>query len=103
KDNRDYKKAVDDIIKAIDGTKLDYVQNRSLDYLWNKLLDKGWEKLLEINPVLKGIDLGVSSLDMCFDTSNSASNNLKLAVFYNVDCYMAMGMMNARETYSGYK
>lgn len=100
RDNVDYKKAVDDIIKAIDRTKLNYVRNRSLNYLWNKFFDEGWEKLLDINPVLKAIDLGVSSLDMCFDTSNSASNNLKLAVLYNVDCYMAMGMMKARETYS---
>lgn len=99
-DNVDYKKAVDDIIKAIERTKLNYVRNRSLNYLWNKFLDEGWEKLLDINPVLKAIDLGVSSLDMCFDTTNSASNNLKLAVLYNVDCYMAMGMMKARETYS---
>lgn len=99
-DNVDYKKAVDDIIKAIERTKLTYVRNRSLNYLWNKFLDEGWEKLLDINPVLKAIDLGVSSLDMCFDTTNSASNNLKLAVLYNVDCYMAMGMMKVRETYS---
>lgn len=97
--NQDYKNAVDDIVRILESMDLGYIQNRSLKYLWDQMLNTAWGKLTKVNPILKGIEYGVDGLDMCFDTSQAASNNLKLALLYTIDCYMSMGRINAVQEY----
>ena len=98
--NADYKKAVDDIIKALTATDIHYIQDRSLKYLWNQALDEAWGVLTDANPVLKAIDYGVSGLDVLFDMTNRSSNNLKLALLYTMDCYMSIGMSNTFQSFT---
>lgn len=98
--NYDFINAVNDLVNVLEGTTVQYVQGKSLDYLWEKACDYGWEKLGAVNPVLKMIDLGVTGLDMCFDTTNKASNNLKLVLFYTADCYLQQGMMRAKSQFT---
>lgn len=97
--NTDYKRAVDDIIKVLTDTDIDYVQDRSLKYLWNQILDEAWGILTNANPILKTIEYGVSGLDVMFDMKNSSSNNLKLALLYTIDCYMFLGMTNSTQSF----
>lgn len=97
--NKDYIKAVDDVMKALESTDLKYVQGRSLNYLWDQALNNAWGALTKANPVLSSIEFGISGLDVCFDSTKSASNNLKLVLLYTVDSYMSIGMSNATQTY----
>lgn len=97
--NKDYMKAVDDIVKALESSDLKYVQGRSIDYLWNQVLNEAWGALTNANPGLSAIEFGISGLDICFDSTKSASNNLKLALLYTVDSYMQISMSNATQTY----
>ena len=99
--NQDFIKAADELIDIFQKSTLDYVQGKALDYLWNQGCDFIWDKLCDANPVLKTIGLDVSGLDVCFDTTNSASNNLKLALLYTADCYLKQGMMSAASDYMG--
>lgn len=101
--NGDYKKAVDDVIKAVNASAVQYAAGKGVDFLWDKTLDKAWEKLTAANPALKGIELGVAGLDACFDTSKSAANNLKLALLYTVDCYMSTTLSNASMKFTSNK
>ena len=101
--NGDYKKAVDDVIKAVNASAVQYAAGKGVDFLWDKTLDKAWEKLTAANPALKGIELGVAGLDACFDTSKSAANNLKLALLYTVDCYMSTTLSKASMKFTSNK
>lgn len=94
-----YKNAVNDILNALKSTKIEYIAERSAKYLWNQFLDESWDKLTDINPILKAVELGIAGLDVYFDTTTSASNNLKLALLYTIDCYMRTGMSNATQTF----
>ena len=40
------------------------------------------------NPVLGALNWGMNGLDVCFNSQDRASNNLKLALLYTTDCYM---------------
>ena len=97
--NSDYIKAVDDIVDALNATGLEYVQGESLDYLWDEVLNVAWDLLKDANPFLKPFDLGIATLDLCFDSTKSASNNLKLVLLYTMDSYLSIGSMNATQTY----
>ncbi len=93
--NKDFIKAADELVKTIEGSPLQYAKGKTLDYIWKKGFDFLWGKLCDANPVLKGLDLGLSGLDVMFDSTNMTSNNLKLALLYTLDCYMKQGMMSA--------
>ncbi len=97
--NSDFIKAADELISIIEGSTLQYVQGKSLDYLWEQGCDYAWGKLCDANPILKSIELGVSGLNVCFDSTNAASNNLKLALLYTTDCYLKQGMMSATSNF----
>lgn len=97
--NKNYCKAVDDIVKALESTDLSYVSGRSLNYLLNRIFEDAWDVIVDTNPVLRNLKLGVAGLDACFDTTNAASNNLKLALLYTVDSYMRSGMVKAAKSY----
>ncbi len=101
--NSDFIKAADELINIIEGSTLQYVQGKSLDYLWKQGCDYAWDKLCDANPILKSIELGVSGLNMCFDSTDAASNNLKLALLYTTDCYLKQGMMNAASDFREYR
>lgn len=92
-------KAVDDIIKCLQDLEKEYIWNKSISYSWEKCVDAGWELLYNSNPVLKGIDLGVAGLEVCFNTSNRASNDLKLGMLYTTDNYLKQGMLNAETVF----
>ncbi|MCD8324856.1 MAG: leucine-rich repeat protein, partial [Clostridiales bacterium] len=96
--NQDFIKAADEIIELMENTTLNYVLGKSIDYMWCSLMDAIWG-LLSDNEVLKGLDLVTSGIDVLFDNTNVASDNLKLALLYTMDCYMKMGMMNAASEY----
>lgn len=97
--NSDFIKAADELINIIEGSTLQYVQGKSLDYLWEQGCDYAWGKLCDANPILKSIELGVSGLNVCFDSTDVASNNLKLALLYTTDHYLKQGMMSATSNF----
>ena len=98
--NREYKAAVDDIVFFIEQNKGFYVAGQTIQYGIEKILDEAWGLLEKNNPLLKEIGYGVSALDACFDTSNSASNNLKLALLYTMDSYLHQALRYSRQEYS---
>lgn len=97
--NTEFIAAADDLISAMEGSPIEYVVGRSTSYILKQSINSVWEILCNGNPTLQvvsdSIELGVSGMDSLFDTTNSASNNLKLALLYTLDSYMKLGMMNA--------
>lgn len=57
------------------------------------------ESLCDKNPVLNAINWGSGALDILFNTSDAASNNLQLALLYTMDCYFKMGLSNLSTSY----
>lgn len=90
-ENSDFIEAVDEVLDAMRASDFEYIQGKSFDYLWNKGWDTAWSILEDKNPIL----LGVTGLDVCFDSTNGASNNLKLLLLYMVDLYIQQGMMRS--------
>ncbi|MCI7180520.1 MAG: S-layer homology domain-containing protein [Schaedlerella sp.] len=97
--NQDFIAAADELISILDGTVIEYAVGETVDFAWGKACDFAWDKLCDANPVLKAIEFGVAGLDGCFDTSNRASNDLKLALLYTTDCYLNQGMMRATDRF----
>ncbi len=97
--NTEFIAAADDLISAMEGSPIEYVVGRSTSYILKQSINSVWEILcngnLTLQVVSDSIELGVSGMDALFDTTNSASNNLKLALLYTLDSYMKLGMMNA--------
>ncbi len=101
--NKDYKIAVREIVTALNSTELTYMSKKTLGYLWIQNLDDAWGLLTDANPWLGGIELYAAGLDVLFNTSNSASNNLKLALLYTMDCYMSIALTDAASEYRSNK
>ena len=101
--NKDYKIAVREIVTTLNSTELTYMSKKTLGYLWIQNLDDAWELLTDANPWLGGIELYAAGLDVLFNTSNSASNNLKLALLYTMDCYMSIALTDAASEYRSNK
>ena len=95
----DFKKAITEVLNTIDGTPIDYESKKYGEYLWNKVLDAGWSALEDSNPVLGALNWGMNGLDVCFNSQDRASNNLKLALLYTMDCYMQQGMFAAADSF----
>ena len=95
----DFKKAISEVLNTIDGTPIDYESKKYGEYLWNKILDAGWSALEDSNPVLGALNWGMNGLDVCFNSQDRASNNLKLALLYTTDCYMQQGMFAAADSF----
>lgn len=99
RENRDYIKAVDDVISSINQASLNYKIGRTSAVCWNMIMDSAWDFICNKYPWMKAIDIGVTGLDACFDTTNAASNRLKLLYLYCVDCYMNQGLIDACGSY----
>lgn len=95
----DFKNAITEVLNTIDGTPIDYESKKYGEYLWNKILDAGWSALEDSNPVLGALNWGINGLDVCFNSQDRASNNLKLALLYTMDCYMQQGMFAAADSF----
>lgn len=98
-DNIYYSGAVNDIIKSMESTEIEFVIGQSASFMWNKFLGSTWDKISDSFVILKGIELTGAALDVCLDITNSASNNLKAAVLYTIDCYMSSALSNATEKF----
>lgn len=92
--NYDFISACDEIIRCLDQASFsgEYIINNVKSNLMGKILDKAWESLCDKNPVLNAINWGSGALDILFNTSDAASNNLQLALLYTMDCYFKMGL-----------
>lgn len=101
--NTDYKTAVKEIVTALNSTENYYGTKVTLGYLWTQSLDIASDFLKGANPWLGGIELYAAGLDVLFNTSNSASNNLKLALLYTMDCYMRIALTDAASEYRSNK
>ena len=101
KPNKDFIAACNEIIEATESTDIDfnYVKTQSASIVMDKVIDKVWDKLCDKNLVLKSIDWSADTMDILFNTSNAASDNLKLSILYTMDCYFKMGLSNASEQY----
>ncbi|MCC8102403.1 MAG: hypothetical protein LIP11_09175 [Clostridiales bacterium] len=98
--NQGFIDACDEITEMLENLDVGYFFGETvLTNLWSKAIEKGWDALCDANVILKTVDLSVSGLNILFDTTDSASNNLKLALLYTMDCYMQMGMMTAAADY----
>ncbi len=100
--NYDFITACNEIIEEIEKVDIDlhsYVLTQSANTAMKAVIDKVWSDLCEKNIVLKSIDWGADAMDILFNTSDAASNNLKLSILYTMDCYFKMGLSNAATSY----
>lgn len=102
-DNEYFTKAVDDIIEKMEKTPIEYVSGEMLDKLWGDFLDAAWGLIVEGSPiatVLKAIDIEKMTLDVLFNSSDTASNNFKLLVLYIVDTYFDSALEQSLQNYN---
>ena len=101
-DNEYFSKAVDDIIDKMEQTPIEYVSGQMLDKIWDDFLDSAWDLIIKGSPiatVLKAIDIEKMTLDVLFNTSETASDNFKLLVLYIVDTYFSSALEQAYDNY----
>ena len=102
-DNEYFTKAVDDIIAHMEETSIDYVSGKLMEKIWNNFLDTAWDLIVKdspIAPILAAIDIEKMTLDVLFNSSETASNNFKLLVLYIVDTYFRSAL---DKSYNDYK
>ena len=102
-DNEYFTKAVDDIIAHMEETSIDYVSGKLMEKIWNNFLDTTWDLIVKdspIAPILAAIDIEKMTLDVLFNSSETASNNFKLLVLYIVDTYFRSAL---DKSYNDYK
>jgi len=101
-DNDYFSKAVDDIIAKMETTPIEYLAGESLEKLWDGFMDSAWNLIVKgspIEPVLKAIDIEKMTLDVLFNSSDTASNNFKLLVVYIVDTYFESALELSKANY----
>ena len=102
-DNEYFTKAVDDIIAHMEETSIDYVSGKLMEKIWNNFLNTAWDLIVKdspIAPILAAIDIEKMTLDVLFNSSETASNNFKLLVLYIVDTYFRSAL---DKSYNDYK
>lgn len=99
--NQDFINACDEILAQLNNTSIDvsYVINSTATKGREKIMDSAWGKLCDASPVLKVIDRGAGAMDIIFNTSDNAANNLKLELLYTMDNYFRMGLNDATLNY----
>lgn len=99
--NSDFIDACNEIMEEIGNADIDanYVKTQAADVVMDVVIGKVWSKLCDKNAVLKSIDWSADAMDILFNTSDAASNNLKLSILYTMDCYFKMGLSNAATSY----
>lgn len=103
-DNAYFTKAVDDIIAKMEATPIEYLAGEALEKLWDGFMDSAWDLIVKgspIEPVLKAIDIEKMTLDVLFNSSDTASNNFKLLVVYIVDTYFKSALELSKANYEG--
>ena len=101
-DNEYFTKAVDDIIDKMEQTPIEYISGQMLDKIWDDFLNSAWDLIIKGSPiatVLKAIDIEKMTLDVLFNTSETASDNFKLLVLYIVDTYFSSALEQAYDNY----
>ena len=98
--NENFIKAADTIIgyMQVDGI-IDYMNDKSIQFMIGDAIDTVWELVSNGSTVLKGVELSVSAIDLCFNTTSGAESNLKLALLYTADCYFQLGLMSASQAF----
>ncbi len=102
-DNDYFTEAVDDIIEKMEQTPIKYIAGEMLDKIWDDFLDAAWGLIIKGSPiatVLKAIDIEKMTLDVLFNTSDTASNNFKLLVLYIVDTYFDSALEQSLNNYN---
>ena len=103
-DNDYFTKAVDDIIEKMEQTPINYVAGKMIDKLWDDFLNTAWNLIIEGSPIaaiLKAINIEKMTLDVLFNSSDTASNNFKLLVLYIVDTYFDSALEQSLKNYNG--
>lgn len=103
-DNDYFTKAVDDIIEKMEQTPINYVAGKMIDKLWDDFLNTAWNLIIEGSPIaaiLKAINVEKMTLDVLFNSSDTASNNFKLLVLYIVDTYFDSALEQSLKNYNG--
>ncbi len=98
-ENKAFIKACDEIIEMMENLTYEYTLDKTCEYIFRKGTSEVWSTLCKKNTMMAAVDLEVTALNMLFNTEESASNNLKLALLYTLDCYMELGMLDAFDTY----
>ena len=103
--NNDFISACDEIIGQMESAVIDigYMRTQGAAAGMSKLIDKVWKGLTEENVELKIIDFGADAMDILFNTSDAAANNLKLSILYTMDCYLKMGLSDVASRYLNQK
>lgn len=103
-DNDYFTKAVDDIIEKMEQTPINYVAGKMINKLWDDFLNTAWNLIIEGSPIaaiLKAINIEKMTLDVLFNSSDTASNNFKLLVLYIVDTYFDSTLEQSLKNYNG--
>ena len=98
-----FQNAVDSVCSALTQSKSKYTAKRTLKASWDTILGKAYDELSKDNPILEGMSIGKISADILFDTTNTASNNLKSVLLGTMDGYMNTALYNASAKYQSSK
>ena len=95
-----YVRVMDSIINAIETSDpTQYLNEKTESACWNTMLKLTEDIIKEVNPALALIDLSVSGIDLVFNSSENASNDIKLAYLYLTERYLRNGMYSITEDY----
>lgn len=92
-DDKDYINAMNLIIDSIDkADPTKYLNKKTGVECTNVLISVVEDVVKEVNPIFAVLDLSVSGIDLLFGSSDSASNDIKLAYLYLADVYLHQGL-----------
>ena len=93
--DKDYASAMNLIIDAMDTADPAGYLNQKTDVECSSFLLGVVEDVVkEINPIFQLLDLSVSGIDLVFNSSDNASNDIKLAYFFLADSYLRQGLIS---------
>ena len=99
-EDKDYVSAMNLIIDAMDTADPAEYLNKKTDVECSSFLLGAVEDVVkEINPIFQLLDLSVSGIDLVFNSSDNASNDIKLAYLYLADAYLRQGLNSIVEKY----
>lgn len=110
-DNTAFCKAVDEIVKTIEASYAELALDEAINTMLNHTLKKAFNSFLSAlskagcesaSSILSGMSytkLGMSGLDLLFNTNDTSTNNIKLAMLYTLDQYGKQVIIKARSNY----
>ena len=99
KDNKDFCKAVDDIIAKIKSSYGKLSFNLGIQQMAKYAIDTAWEQIIEEIPCFSALKLGTGALDVMFNSNSTASNNFKIILLYTMEQYAKQATYSAGVDY----